>query len=173
MAAELSNRALLRRIRWLLGFFMVGLILSGITAFPLEPEMAWLDRILSGSQGPAQTSSGLAAWIHVVHLGLHQTYAQYPWVAYGTDWLAFGHFIIAIFFIGPWINPVRNIWALQTGLIACVAVFPLAMICGPIRHIPFGWQLIDCTFGFFGIFPLYFCWRWTKRLEQQNPRASA
>jgi hypothetical protein len=44
-------------------------------------------------------------------------------------------------------------------------IFPLAFICGPIRHIPFYWQLIDCSFGIIGIIPLFFCYRWIKQLE--------
>jgi hypothetical protein len=40
-------------------------------------------------------------------------------------------------------------------MIACVAIIPLAFICGPIRQIPFYWRLIDCSFGVFGIIPLY------------------
>jgi hypothetical protein len=36
------------------------------------------------------------------------------------------------------------------GMIACIAVFPLAFICGPIRGIPFFHQIIDISFGFFG-----------------------
>jgi hypothetical protein len=39
------------------------------------------------------------------------------------------------------------------------------LIAGPIRDIPFGWRLIDCSFGIFGIVPLWFCRREIKRLE--------
>jgi hypothetical protein len=44
-------------------------------------------------------------------------------------------------------------------MVACAAVFFLAFICGPIRGIPFFHQLIDCSFGFFGFFPLYYVYR--------------
>ena len=40
--------------------------------------------------------------------------------------------------------------ALYTGIAACLAVIPLALICGPIRGIPFYWRLIDCSFGVIG-----------------------
>jgi hypothetical protein len=33
----------------------------------------------------------------------------HPWLAYGTDWLAFAHIVIAVFFIGPFVDPVQNI----------------------------------------------------------------
>ena len=56
--------------------------------------------------------------------------------AYGTDWLAFGHFVIALFFVGAWRDPVRHVWILHAGLIAC-RVIPLALICGAIRAFRF------------------------------------
>ena len=66
----------------------------------------------------------------------------------GTDWLAFGHLVIALFFVGPWRHPVANAWVLKAGLVACAGVIPLALICGPLRGIPFYWRLIDCSFVF-------------------------
>jgi hypothetical protein len=163
-----SSPALLRRIRFWLGFFMIGLVLSGVIAFPLQYEIDWLVRIFPAA--PA-AHSGLAFWIQTVHEGLQTTYARYPWVAYGTDWLAFAHLVIAIFFIGPFINPVRNVWVLQAGMVACVLVLPMALLCGPLRHIPLGWRLIDCTFGLGGIVPLYYIWHLTRKLEQREIKA--
>ena len=48
----------------------------------------------------------------------------------------------------------------------CVGVIPLALICGPIRGIPFFRQLIDCSFGVFGIIPLLICRGYVKRIER-------
>jgi len=135
---------------------MMGLILSGITAFPLLHELNILCSLLGVSEAQHATGySGLTWWILRVREGLRATYAQYPFMAYGTDWLAFGHLTIALFFIAPMIDPVRNIAVLYTGLAACVAVIPLALICGPIREIPFYWRLIDCSFGIVGFIPLW------------------
>jgi hypothetical protein len=89
-----------------------------------------------------------------------------PWIDYGTDWLAFAHLIIAVFFVGPLLDPVRNVWVLRAGVIACIAVVPLALICGAVRQIPFGWRLIDCSFGVFGIVPLLYCLRLIRKLER-------
>ena len=86
--------------------------------------------------------------------GLETTGREYPFLAYGTDWLAFAHLVIAVAFWGPLRDPVRNIWVVEFGMIACLLVIPLALICGPIRGIPFCWQLIDCSFGVFGLIPL-------------------
>ena len=157
----------LGKIRLLTGLFIAGLVLSGITAFPLLHEL----NILAGLLGVQNVQSpdgytGLTWWIWRVREGLQVTYEQYPFIAYGTDWLAFGHLVIALFFIGPLIDPVRNIWVIYAGLIACVAVIPLALICGPIRGIPFYWRLIDCSFGIIGFIPLWIGLKLTKQLQR-------
>jgi hypothetical protein len=94
-------------------------------------------------------------WLDEVYTGIHNTNLSYPFILYGTDWLAFAHIIIAILFIGPLRDPVKNIWVIEWGMICCVMVFPLAFIAGPVRNIPFFHQLIDCSFGVIGIIPLY------------------
>jgi len=88
-------------------------------------------------------------------------------VAYGTDWLAFAHLVIALLFVGPFRDPVRNVWVIQFGMIACVAVIPLALVCGPLRGIPFYWQLLDCSFGVFGFIPLWFVHKYTKEVADR------
>jgi hypothetical protein len=158
----MNEKRLKTRIRIWLALFIVGLALSGITAFPIETELAFLSRH-SGAFPVV-----LGNWINTVYHSVKTTNANYPYLAYGTDWLAFGHLVIASVFIGPFRDPVRNIWVLQFGMIACVMVFPLAFIAGPIRHIPFYWQLIDCSFGFFGIIPLYICYKDIRKLEKMQ-----
>jgi hypothetical protein len=151
------------QIRWLLGLFIIGLILSGVTAFPLQWELGLLTRWLDADL--AAPAGGLRWWIARVNQALAETGQEHPFLAYGTDWLAFGHIVIALFFIGPWIDPVRNAWVLRVGLVACAGVIPLAFICGPIRGIPFYWRLIDSSFGLFGSIPLIVCLRLTARLR--------
>ena len=56
--------------------------------------------------------------------------AQYPFLLYGYDWLAFAHFVLAILFIGPYRDPVKNIWIIEFGLIACILVIPFALVAG-------------------------------------------
>ena len=161
-----SPERLLRRIRLLLGAFLVGLVLSGLTAFPLVWEIGLLSRLLGiDPAADPHTYSGLAGWIALVHRGVTETDVRYPFLAYGTDWLAFGHLVIALFLVGPLREPVRNIWCLRVGMAACVLVIPLALICGPIRGIPFGWQCIDSGFGIVGIVPLWLALRATLQLE--------
>lgn len=161
---------ILPRIRVILGIFMLGLIVSGVTAFPLEHELDLLVR-WSGAEHVAATGgffADAAKWLLTVREALHVTYAQYPFIAYGTDWLAFGHIIIALFFISPIKDPVKNVAAIQTGMWACLLVLPLALICGPIRGVPFFWRLIDCSFGVLGFPLLWYAARLTRRLTDRS-----
>lgn len=155
-----------RRVRILLVGFIVGLVLSGLTAFPLEWELNLLAQWLGAAphSTPAEYS-GFVHWIVKVRNALRETNAEYPFLAYGYDWLAFAHLVIATAFIGPLRDPVRNKWVIEWALIACAGIFPLAMICGPIRGIPFYWQLIDCSFGVVGAIPLWLCRKYILQLE--------
>lgn len=162
----MTRDALLFRYRLVLGVFIIGLVLSGVTAFPLLHELELLGRMLGIPSDAAPASlRGLPFWIATVRDGLRDVHATHPWLAYGTDWLAFGHIIIAMFFVGPWREPVANAWVLRVGLVACAGVIPLALICGPIRGIPFYWRLIDCSFGIFGALPLLYCLRLTRQMQ--------
>lgn len=107
----------------------------------------------------------MAEWVTKVYTGGTVTDANYPFMAYGTDWLAFAHIVIAISFYDPYKDPVRNIWVIEFGMIACAMVIPLAMICGTIREIPLVWRIIDCSFGLFGILPLLLVRKYIKQLE--------
>src|SRR3982751_1264232 len=129
--------------RWLI-FFMISLFVSGLTAMPLETELHFLLRYL-----PAGTALG--SWIQRVSDALTITNAQYPFLAYGYDWLAFAHFVLAILFIGPYRYPVRNKWVIEFGMIACILIIPFALLAGHFRGIPFGWRMIDCSFGIIGL----------------------
>jgi hypothetical protein len=159
-----GNALLLGRIRALLWVFIFGLVISGVTAIPLETELRFLTRSAGGA-------SGAARWFLKIRDALVETNAKFPFLAYGTDWLAFGHFVIAIAFIGPLRDPVKNIWVVEFGMIACVLVVPFALVMGDIRGIPFGWRLIDCSFGVFGIIPLWLCRRQIRALARPaNPQ---
>jgi hypothetical protein len=157
----------LRRIRFWLAVLITGLVLSGVTAFPLQTELSWLDSVLhSSALRPLAQSTGLLPWIDRVSSAVASTNARYSFLAYGTDWLAFAHLAIAVAFIGPYLDPVRNKWVISFGLIACAGVIPLALIAGPLRGIPLGWSLIDCSFGVVGSIPLLICRHSIQALEQ-------
>jgi hypothetical protein len=158
------EQILRRRIKLLTWLFIVGLAVSGVTAIPLQGELNLLVNIF-GSNGE---SSEMVRWLLGVRDALAQTQAQHPFLFYGTDWLAFGHFVIALVFVGALHDPIRNRWLFDFGLIACVLVIPYALVSGGLRGIPVWWRLIDCSFGVFGFIPLWFCRQWTKELEQRE-----
>jgi hypothetical protein len=157
-----------RAIRIWLVIFIVGLVISGLTAFPLEAELRLAASILHGTVFGGWMPQ-LTDWIDRVRDAVIATNQRYPFIAYGTDWLAFAHLVIAIAFVGVFRDPVRNIWIIVWGMIACVAVIPLALIAGPIRGIPWGWTLLDCSFGVVGIVPLVIVYRLIRRLEREQP----
>jgi hypothetical protein len=158
----MNREPLLRRIKWLTGIFILGLVVSGVTAIPLQSELTLLVNLLGSNAG----SSEMTQWLLRVRDALAQTQAQFPFLFYGTDWLAFGHFVIALIFVGALRDPIRNRWLFEFGLIACVLVIPYALVFGSLRGIPFWWRLIDCSFGVFGFIPLWFCRQWTSELEK-------
>ncbi len=156
------EQTLRHRIKLLTWLFIIGLAVSGATAIPLLGEVNWLTKFLSVQNG----SSEISHWLLRVREALAQTQSQQPFLFYGTDWLAFGHFIIALVFVGALRDPVRNRWLFDFGLIACVLVIPFALVFGGLRGIPFWWRLIDCSFGVFGAIPLWFCRKWAIELER-------
>lgn len=165
----------LHRIKLLTWVFIVGLVLSGATAIPLESELDWLVNLTDGRQmveaGAPSTAPAWATWLVKVQTALHDVSGRHPFLAYGTDWLAFGHFVIAIAFVGALRDPVRNRWLFDFGLIACLLVIPYALLFGALRGIPLWWRVIDCSFGVFGSIPLWLCRKWTLELERNRPAA--
>lgn len=147
----------IKKVRRVVVVFIILLALSGITAFPLITEVDFMITHLYWFP------SFFHEWIKTVYNSVHQTPSI---VLYGTDWLAFAHIVIALFFVGVYQDPVRNKFSINVGIMACIAVIPLAFICGPIRHIPFFHQLIDCCFGLLGLIPLFYIRRKIKLLEQ-------
>lgn len=151
---------LLKKIRILVVFFVITLALSGITAFPVYTELTFLKQ-----QGFMNSNHILGAWLDKVYNGVVKTYSQYPFLFYGYDWLAFAHLMIAALFYGVYKDPVRNKFILNWGMFCCISIIPLAFIFGSIREIPMYHILIDCSFGVFGIVPLFICRKYILQLE--------
>lgn len=156
-----TNTSGLFTVRRLLLLFIVLLFLSGVTAIPLATELSWLLRI-------APAGSELSHFLQHVYDGLASVRQTFPFLLYGFDWLAFAHLVLALFFIGPYRDPLRNIWVIECGLAACVLVIPFALIAGAFRDIPFWWRLIDCSFGVFGFGLLWICYRKVRRMAIIN-----
>jgi hypothetical protein len=142
---------------WII-FFMIMLFLSGLTAIPVETELAFISRCFS-------PDTPLGAFIERIYLGVVNTNKDYPFIGYGYDWLAFAHFVLAILFIGPLRDPVRNKWIIEFGIIACILVIPFALVAGHFRGLPFWWRLVDCSFGLIGLIPLSICHKRIAELE--------
>ena len=141
---------------------IAGLFISGITAFPLETELAYLVKNID------YLPLILKDWLTIIYTALKATNENYPYLSYGTDWLAFAHLLLAVLFIGPLKNPLKNKWVIEFGIICCISIIPLALIAGSIRKIPPFWQLIDCSFGAIAIIPLHLCLIKIKKLETIN-----
>lgn len=172
------EQKLRKRIRALTIVMIAGLVLSGVTAIPVVAELDLLARWLGvANTADPESLTGVHRWIWLVRDGLHATDGQYPFLLYGYDWLAFGHFVIALAFVGALRDPVRNIWIFEFGMIACVLVIPFALVAGGFREIPLGWRLIDCSFGLLGFIPLWFARRdalelKTEQISQPAPQAT-
>ena len=137
----------INNIRKRIRIFIVALLLSVLTVIPVEKELAFLCRVFP-------TGTFIGEWIDKIYTGIHATNRDYPFLAYGNDWLAFAHFMLAFLFIGPFKDPVKNRWVIEFGMIACLLIIPFAMVAGYFRDIPLWWRLKDCSFGVIALFPL-------------------
>ena len=157
MEAQLNRTR--TRVKWCMWIMITGLFISGVTTFPIQSELAFFVK------HQPESASFLSFWLNKVYTGVKETNSHYPFLSYGTDWLAFAHVMLAILFIGPLLNPVRNIWVVQFGIIAAISIFLLAFIAGSIRGIPFFWQCIDSSFGVVTLAVLLPCYKWIKQIE--------
>ncbi len=159
-----ANPSRTRLIQALVLFFMLALVTSGLSAVPLQWEVGLLDKWLGAGSFMQQAWPSLAQWISRVNNGVQNGYGRYPFLAYGTDWLAFGHVAIALSFIGVLRDPARNVWVIEFAMLACMLLIPWALIFGWLRGIPPFWTVVDMSFGILGIVPLW----WTRKLILQT-----
>ncbi len=163
----------LKQIRFLTILFIIGLVLSGATAIPIEWQLdklvGWLG--LSG-QSPDQFASGTwQHWLLWVRQGVAEMNQKYPFMSYGGDWLAFGHFGIAIVFLWAVRDPVKHRFLFDYGLILCLLLLPYALVFGHFRGVPIWWRGIDSLFGIIGAIPIYLARRIVYSIN--NPDLSA
>jgi hypothetical protein len=144
--------------RWLLLFMMV-LFISGLTVLPAELE-------LKTALAMVPQGSGVYKWLDKILDAYMSVAANKNFLLYGYDWLAFAHFVLAILFIGPYKDPVKNIWVIEFGMIASILILPFAFIAGGMRGIPVWWRLVDCSFGVFGFLLLWYCYSRLKNIIQ-------
>lgn len=158
---SVSTRSDLTYIRRWSAFFMAALLVSGLTAVPLELGTRWLSRSLEGCGDPWYGWAAYAAEA-VAHVG-----AGYPRLFHGTDRPAFAQLVIALAIIGPYRDPVRNKWLVGWGPWCCLLVLPLAFLWAPVSDIPILWRCVDASFGLFGAIPL---WSVRRRIEHRECR---
>lgn len=115
-----SSRDLVIIRRWLL-FFLLSLLVSGLTAFPIETLLGFAVHHWPGYA----KQTALYNWMATVYQAVQSTNLQYPYLAYGTDSLAFAHILFTILFAGA------------------------------VRGIPVYWRLLDTSFGIIGAIPLW------------------
>ena len=152
-----------RIIKQWLKLFMAALFISGLTAMPVQTEINFLYKW-------TEDINFIQPWIEKLNEAINTTAERYPFLFYAYDWLAFAHFVLAILFIGPLKDPVRNKWVIEFGIIACVLIIPFAFIAGYMRDIPFWWRLLDCSFGIVGLIPLSICLRKTNHIENSETK---
>jgi hypothetical protein len=133
--------------RSMIGLFIAGLVLSGLTAMPVQTQLDWGVRFFD-------RSGGVGGWLWRVRDAVEQINRDAPFIFYGYDWLAFGHIAIAIAVVQAYRDPVKHRWLLDYGLLLCGLVVVWAVSVAPFRGIPWGWVAFDCSFGLIGAIPL-------------------
>lgn len=152
------------RAKWMLYFVAFGLFISGVTVWPAIPELKLGLKILEPTGG---LTAPLQEFVKKIITGLEGVERDFPQLMYGYDWLAFAHICLAILFVGAARDPVRNKWIVQCGLIMCALIPILALICIPIRQIPWFWFCFDFAFAPAAAIPLYIALRDIKRAERE------
>jgi len=167
-AGGMKTSPILTHARLWLILFATALIGSGTTAiFPREGL-----RLLSPFFAPGSAFQAvwpaMADWLSLVQRAIEQTYSSYPFLAYGYDWLAFGHFIISIPFLMAVRDPLRHSWVITYGISACLAVLPFAIVFGALRGIPLFWRGVDTLFGIGGLIVLLVLRKQLQALEHST-----
>jgi hypothetical protein len=152
---------------WLI-LFSTALITSGLTAIFAREGLQLLSPLFAQGSTLYIFWPSMAEWLSLVYQAIEETYDKYPFLAYGYDWLAFGHFIIAIPFLMAVRDPRRYSWVITYGIIACLTVIPFAIVFGAIRDIPLFWRVVDALFGIGGLLVLLVLRKQLRALDSSN-----
>ncbi|MCF8298194.1 MAG: hypothetical protein K9J13_11660 [Saprospiraceae bacterium] len=155
----------LKRAKLMIWIVVFGLFMSGVTVWPALFELKTAVRFIWGN---VEATNSLHSFLLQVIEGLESTGANYPYLMYAYDWLAFAHIVLAILFAGAIRDLVRNKWIIQCGLIMCALVPILAIICIPVRGIPFYWFWIDAAFAPAAAIPLWIALRDIIKIEKES-----
>ncbi len=124
--------------------FIALLWLSGLTAIPAQTELEFIKPLIAFFPQAMQD-----VYNHILE-ALTITNQKYPQLAYGYDWLAFGHIVIGMAFIYLYKKPKEYYFLTEWGKWACILVIPYASFFALVRSLPIWWIPIDCSFGVFG-----------------------
>ena len=163
-----APRALTHTRIWLI-LFSTALIASGLTAIFAREGLRLLSPLFSHGSVLWKFWPSMSEWLSLVYQAVEEMYSKYPFLAYGYDWLAFGHFIISIPFLMAIRDPIRHSWVITYGISACLAVLPFALVFGAIRGIPLFWRGVDTLFGIGGLIVLLILRRQLRSLESTSP----
>lgn len=157
---ETNEIRLRRKIRAVIIITIIGLLLNGVSAIPLKTE---LNILLSK---PNALPAFLRDWWLYVNKGITETNDKYPFMRYGFDWLAFAHLLIAIAFLGPLKDPIKNEWVIIWGMIASVLSVLIALCWERLRGVPIWWSCIDAAIAVIAFIILLMCNSWIKKLKK-------
>lgn len=158
----------LTHVRFWLVVFSTALIASGVTAIFAREGLRLLSPLFTRGSTLQTLWPAMAEWLSLVRQAIEETYDKYPFLAYGYDWLAFGHFIIAIPFMMAVSDPRRHSWVITYGIAACISVIPFAVVFGAIRGIPLFWRGVDTLFGVGGLLVLFILRKQLRALDSSN-----
>jgi hypothetical protein len=151
----------LRRPRILMAIVAFGLFVSAVTIWPWDIELTWALAILDAIGGPQI----LAETLQSILDDMRRLRDEGSFVLYVADWLAYAHLVLTALFLMAMRDPVRNILVVRFGILCCLTVPILAIICIPIRGIPLFWIFIDSSFALAAI-PLWIAYRDLRKLER-------
>jgi len=159
MPTVTNDATLRKKIKMVIVITIIGLLLNGLSAVPLKTE---LNILLSK---PGALPKFLQDWWLYVNKGVTETTTKYPFMRYGFDWLAFAHLLIAIAFLGPLKDPVKNQWIIIWGIIASALSVLMAFGWERMRDIPVWWSCIDAAIAIAAFIILLLCNRWIEQLK--------
>jgi hypothetical protein len=167
LAKQTSELKLRRKIKTVIIITIIGLLLNGISAVPLQTELKML------LSNPDSLPSFLRDWWIYVQKGVQDTTRNYRFMRYGFDWLAFAHLLIAIAFFGPLKDPIKNEWVVRWGMIASALSVVMALGWEQRRAIPFWWSCIDASIALAAFLILLLCNNWIQQLKRVTEKNSA
>jgi len=160
LTMQTSEIKLRRKIKAVIIITIIGLLLNGISAVPLQTELKML------LSNPGSLPAFLGDWWIYVQKGVHDTTKNYRFMRYGFDWLAFAHLLIAIAFIGPLKDPIKNEWVVRWGMTASALSVVMALGWEQRRAIPFWWSCIDASIALVAFIILLLCNNWIQQLKR-------